>query len=201
MIRGLGSASRPFRETAAREIHTRYGERLAALAQQRLSTRMRRRLDAEDITQSVFKSLFLRVADGRLVVENREDLGALLISMTLNKLHRAVTHQVQQKRDLLREQALPHASVELAVDREWESLRTREPDPAFELVWRDEIEWWLAQLPNESLRELGCLKLAGLGNGEIAVQLDCSLRTVERKLILIRRIWEECHQRGTSSPD
>ncbi|MFM8224203.1 MAG: hypothetical protein ACKOJF_35330, partial [Planctomycetaceae bacterium] len=78
LIRGLGSASRPFRETAAREIHTRYGERLAALAQQRLSMRMRRRLDAEDITQSVFKSLFLRVADGRLVVENREDLGALL---------------------------------------------------------------------------------------------------------------------------
>ena len=43
---------------------------------------------------------------------------------------------------------------------------------------------------DEPLRRLAVMKLMGYTNGEIATSLDCTERTVERKLQLIRMTWE-----------
>ena len=40
------------------------------------------------------------------------------------------------------------------------------------------------------LRQIAQLRLDGYTNAEIAAQLGCALRTVERRLELIRRIWD-----------
>jgi DNA-binding CsgD family transcriptional regulator len=45
-------------------------------------------------------------------------------------------------------------------------------------------------LKDPDLRQIALWKLAGYTNAEIATQLDCTLRTVERKLERIRAHWE-----------
>jgi DNA-directed RNA polymerase specialized sigma24 family protein len=44
---------------------------------------------------------------------------------------------------------------------------------------------------DDDLQVLALAKLRGYENREIAAQSDCSLRTVERRLHLIRRKWEK----------
>ncbi|MCS7467230.1 sigma-70 family RNA polymerase sigma factor [Stieleria sp. ICT_E10.1] len=51
------------------------------------------------------------------------------------------------------------------------------------------IERFLEQLSEATLRGIVSLKLHGFTNEEIAEQLGCATRTVERKLNLIRRLW------------
>ena len=45
------------------------------------------------------------------------------------------------------------------------------------------------QLADADLRALAIAKMEGYTNQEIAERLDCSLRTVERRLHLIRKKW------------
>jgi DNA-directed RNA polymerase specialized sigma24 family protein len=48
----------------------------------------------------------------------------------------------------------------------------------------------LERLDSE-LRNVALRKVEGYSNEEIAAQLGCGLRTVERRLRLIRGIWEQ----------
>jgi DNA-directed RNA polymerase specialized sigma24 family protein len=49
----------------------------------------------------------------------------------------------------------------------------------------------LGRLGDDTLRQVALLKLEGYENAEIAARLNCALRTVERKLNLIRALWAE----------
>jgi hypothetical protein len=49
----------------------------------------------------------------------------------------------------------------------------------------------LQKLGDEGLRTVARLKQEGYTDAEVAGRLRCSLRTVERKLKLIRAIWEQ----------
>ncbi len=53
----------------------------------------------------------------------------------------------------------------------------------------DEYRRLFGSLAEESLRVVALLKLEGHSNNEIAKSLDCGLRTVERKLDVIRKRW------------
>jgi DNA-directed RNA polymerase specialized sigma24 family protein len=66
-----------------------------------------------------------------------------------------------------------------------------EPDPAFAALLAEECQRLLERLDSDELREMALLKLEGYTAEEIAERLDCSLRTVHRRLALIRRTWEE----------
>ncbi len=48
----------------------------------------------------------------------------------------------------------------------------------------------LGQLDDEELRRVAMLKMEGYSNEDIAEELDCVTRTVERKLARIRQKWE-----------
>src|SRR6516162_5844480 len=76
-------------EAAARVVD-QYARRLAALAGARLDRRILRKEDPEDVLQSVFKSFFHRCGGGQFRLDRREDLWALLVTLTLRKCgHRA----------------------------------------------------------------------------------------------------------------
>jgi DNA-directed RNA polymerase specialized sigma24 family protein len=47
------------------------------------------------------------------------------------------------------------------------------------------------RLVDPNLKSLAAAKLEGYTNGEIAERLGCSLRTVERRLHLIRKKWQQ----------
>src|SRR5207249_10120696 len=79
-------------ETAAREIFERYAERLAGLARRRLGQRLGRRVDPEDIVQSVFRTFFARAKAGQVTISGQDDLCKLVFRLTVVKTLRQVRH-------------------------------------------------------------------------------------------------------------
>ena len=65
----------------------------------------------------------------------------------------------------------------------------REPSAEFAVSVSEECEILLNLLPDESMKQLALLKMEGYNNKEIAAELNCGLRTIERRLGLIRKIW------------
>ena len=59
------------------------------------------------------------------------------------------------------------------------------------VLFAEDVERRLDQLQDATLKRIAVRKLEGYGVQEIATELGASTRTVERKLRLIRAIWEE----------
>ena len=72
-----------------------------------------------------------------------------------------------------------------------EQIEGLEPTPAFAAQVAEECRRLLERLDSPELRSVALLKVEGYSNEEIAAQLGCGLRTVERRLRLIRSIWEQ----------
>jgi len=70
-----------------------------------------------------------------------------------------------------------------------EQVIGREPTADFAAEVSEESERLLSRLPDESMQRLALLKMEGFTHEEAAEQLECSVRTVERRLRLIRQIW------------
>ncbi|MEM9366125.1 MAG: ECF-type sigma factor [Planctomycetota bacterium] len=70
-----------------------------------------------------------------------------------------------------------------------ESFMSREPTPEFSAEFIEICEQLFAALEEPSLQEIGRLKIEGYRDNEIADQLECSRRTIQRKVERIRRIW------------
>jgi DNA-directed RNA polymerase specialized sigma24 family protein len=68
-------------------------------------------------------------------------------------------------------------------------VESREPTPKFAAIMVEECRGLLGRLRDDSLRALALLRLEGFTNEEVAQRLGCSLRTVARKMELIRRSW------------
>ena len=73
----------------------------------------------------------------------------------------------------------------------WDHIADPEPTPAFAAQVAEECRRLLERLDSAELRDVALRKVEGYGNEEIATQLGCGLRTVERRLRLIRGIWEQ----------
>ena len=71
----------------------------------------------------------------------------------------------------------------------FEAISGREPSPEFAALVAEEVRRRLAELRDESLRRVALLRLEGYDKGDIATLLGCSVRSVERKLRLIRDVW------------
>ena len=61
--------------------------------------------------------------------------------------------------------------------------------PEFAAEVSEEFRRLLESLPDNDLQEIAIRKMDGYTNTEIAQQLGCSQRTIERRLQLIRRTW------------
>ena len=72
-----------------------------------------------------------------------------------------------------------------------ELIEAPEPTPAFAAQVAEEYGRLLERLDSPELRTVAMRKVEGYGNEEIAAELGCGLRTVERRLRLIRSIWEQ----------
>ena len=163
---------------AAGEIFSRYAQRLLALARSRLSVRLARHIDPEDVVQSACRSFFLGARDGRYVLKRSGDLWRLLVAITVHKLQHQVERRSAGKRDLAREVQLddPREPLRLPAD-----TLAREPTPAEAAALADMVENLLA--PLEPLqRRMVVLRLDGNSLEEIAQEVARSERTVRRVL-------------------
>src|SRR4051812_44816665 len=67
------------RPDAPTQLYLRYAQRLHALAQKQSSPELARRLEPDDIVQSVFRTFFRRAAAGQYEVPEGEEIWKLLL--------------------------------------------------------------------------------------------------------------------------
>lgn len=179
-------------EDAVQRLWERYFPQLVALCQQRLRGHPRRVADEEDVALSVFDSFCQRAAEGRFPqLQDRDDLWRLLVVIAARKAINLVHHDHRQRRGgqrVIGESDLRSAESDTDAPG-LEQIIGREPTPEFAALVAEEYERLLAVLEGVGLREIAQRKLEGYTNEEIAQQLACSLRTVERKLWVIRKRW------------
>jgi RNA polymerase sigma factor (sigma-70 family) len=179
---------------AAQPLWERYHRRLVGLAREKLRADRRRAADEDDIVQSAFHSFFQGVSRGRFPrLDDRDNLWRLLVVITARKVCDQIAHDHARRRGGGTVQGESRMSS-LGDDREVvaiEQVVGDEPTPEFAAQVAEEYQRLLDRLGDDSLREVAVWKMEGLTADEIADRLDCSRRTVARKLETIRIIWSE----------
>ncbi len=178
-----GSVSILFRRLRAGEasaverIWDRFRLRLKGLAEKALAGRGKGMADAEDALQSAFICFWQQAERGDFGDGmTRDDLWNILGTITVRKALRQQRHESAQKRG----GGHRHEALDLH--------ETAAPpnDPEFDTVCAEMLE-----LLEPDLRSYALLRLMGNKNREIAVQFGCTERKVERKLQLIRAVWDQ----------
>jgi len=176
-------------DEAARKLWEVYFSRLVRLAQARLGRAARRAADAEDVALSAFASFVRAVDAGRFPrLDDRDDLWQVLLMLTARKAGKLVRHETAERRGGGRVRVLSDMEAEGAAGVE---TAADEPDPAEAAAMAEECSRLLEMLGDPGLRQVAVWKLEGYRNEEIAGKLGRSVGTVERKLQLIRRIWQD----------
>jgi RNA polymerase sigma factor (sigma-70 family) len=177
--------------SAAERLWEHYFHRLVGLARAKLNPSQARVADEEDVALSAFKSLCLGAADGRFPqLRDRDNLWPLLVVLTVRKARDLVKHERRQKRG--------GGTKTTRLDSnqaEWEAIVSQQPTPEFTVMVAENCERLLETLDGQH-RKIALLKLEGYTNAEVAERLNCGLRTVERRLELIRRTWLELGEKA-----
>lgn len=177
---------------AIQEIWQTYCDRLIRLARKKLGDSSRRAADEEDVALSAFHSFCRGAAAGKFPqLDDRHDLWKLLVTITARKASAQLRRSHRQKRGgggvrgesvFVRDDSSQRGA---GIDQ----VLGQEPTPELAALVAEQCEHLLGRLEDESLRRIALLKLEGYSNDEIAQQLDCAPRTVERKLARIREAW------------
>ncbi len=178
-------------QEAASQLWRRYFESLVRLARSKLQSRAKGAADEEDVALCAFDSFYGGMAQGRFPdIADRDDLWRLLVTIAARKASDQNRWESQQKRGGGR--VLREADLMAGPEPERDGLAQivgAEPSPEFAALVADECGRRLQGLPDESLRQVALLKMEGYLNEEIAKRLGCGLRTVARKLEVIRNAW------------
>jgi RNA polymerase sigma-70 factor (ECF subfamily) len=160
-------------QDAATELYLRYAQRLRALVRSRCSVQLSRRLEPDDIVQSVFRRFFRRVLQGDYDVPPGDELWGLLLVIALNKIRTEEAFHRAGKRDVrLCTDAADPGSLQAPEESETALLQLC-------------VEDALGQLPPQH-RIMVELRIQGHEVAEIALHVGRSKRTVERTLQEVR---------------
>jgi RNA polymerase sigma-70 factor (ECF subfamily) len=163
-------------DQAATELYRRYAGRLYRLAQVSCAEDLARRLDPEDIVQSVFSSFFRRARDGHYFVPAGEELWKLLLVIALNKIRAQANFHRAARRNVA--STLSGGSLKAAVV----DARHDERALSFLRLVIDEILAHHVEVD----RQIIVLRIDGHDVAEIAERVCRSRRTVERVLQAFR---------------
>jgi DNA-directed RNA polymerase specialized sigma24 family protein len=148
--------------------------------------------DEEDVALSALNSFHRRARRGDFPkLEDRDDLWVQLVTLTYQK---AVDHR-RRERALKRggDRTVTEADMTGRSGEDDVGLAAvvgREPDPAFIALVTEECRRLLDVLGDATLREVALLKMGMSTHEEIAEKFGRSLSWVNRKLDLIRSLWE-----------
>ena len=139
---------------------------------------------------SALNSLWDRISAGQLPeVRGRDELWRLLVVITARKVLGRIRLESRQKRGGGR--VVDEAALAADCD-DADALAQfvgAEPTPEFVVMVAEETARRLGSLPDPMLRQVAVLRMEGHSNQEIAAKLACVVRTVERKLDVIRSLW------------
>lgn len=180
---------------AATELYLRYARRLHGLARRQTSSELSRRVDPDEIVQSVFRTFFRRAAGGSYDIPPSEELWRLLLVITLNKIRRASVFHRAARRDVRR-------TVSTGDDNILQHLeQVSFQDDAALHVLRLVVDELIAGLPAPQ-DAMVRLRIDGHEVEEIASMTQRSKRTVERTLQKFReKISRILEQEELGEPD
>jgi DNA-directed RNA polymerase specialized sigma24 family protein len=175
---------------AVRGVWERYFQPLVRVAADRMNPAWCRAIGPEDIAQEVLLELCTVLAaptaDERFPrLTSRENLWNLLVCFAVRA---AFDHNTKESR-----RANVVAGGSALGEAGFAALAACEPVPEFAVAVGDLLDQ-LADQHNpeqaEKLQTIAVLKMEGYAHTEIAGRLGCSVKTVERKVELIRKIWK-----------
>jgi DNA-directed RNA polymerase specialized sigma24 family protein len=171
-------------QAGAQRLWDRYFRQLHAVAHGKLGGRNVAIADAEDVALSAMQSVFRGLEQGRFPkLADRDNLIRLLVVVTARKVAHLLRDERCQKRGGDHRSAMVEVSLEDVIGNE--------PTPEFAAQVVEESERLLNILGRDDLRRVALWKLEGYTNTEIAQKLRCAPRSVDRKLLLIRNLWEQ----------
>lgn len=170
---------------AADELFQRYVTRLTGLVRARMSPKLTKRLDAEDIVQSAYRSFFHGADQGKFELKRGGDLWRLLAAITLNKLGKQIERHLAAKRDIGAELSGTGSTTPAEYH-----APSREPSAEDEVLLQEEVALLTSNL-NDEQQQMLTMRLAGYRIEEIAVEVNRSERTVRRLLDKIKATMQE----------
>jgi DNA-directed RNA polymerase specialized sigma24 family protein len=193
--------------SAAQKLWEAYFHRMVHIARQRLEGVPRAAADEEDVALSAFRSFCIGAREGRFSqLVDSDNLWPLLMAITSNKSVDLIRAQNRRKRGgtgraTVSDGSEPDPSADhkaTAAPRldsdpaPLSDLISREPTPEFAAELSDNLQCLLRLLDETGdldLRRIALLKMEGHSSSEIALQMACATRTVERKMHVITRLW------------
>ena len=167
-------------QDALGELLKAYSPQLKVFARKYLSGRAKLVSDEEDVIVSVFFRLWDKVQnEGIPDIDTSGELWPLLLTI-------AKTKAIEHSRRVARDKRGGKETIESLV----EEFAKREPTPDMIASTNEVFERLRTCLDDETLRHVATLKLEGHINKEIAAEIGCTVRTVERKLQTIREKWK-----------
>ena len=179
-------------DRAAQALWDRYCDRLVRLARAKLRNTKRRMADEEDVALSAFHSLCLGAREGRFpALADRDGLWGLLVFITAQKAADQVVYERRKKRGGGKVRGDSNFDNCAAGSNKggFDRILSQSPGPATLNVWAENYERLLDRLGDATLRQVAELRVQGYTLVEIAQQLGVALRTVHRKIDLIRKVW------------
>ncbi len=175
-------------DIAAQRLWERYVHRLVEIARLRLG-HVRAVADEEDVVVVAFEKFLRAVSQNRFPkLNDRHDLWQVLVLLT----ERAAVDQYRKLTANRRGGGKVEGDPIGSNDSECDGVRAivdREPTPEFAVLAAEQYKQLLDTLDDDELRAIAVAKMEGMSNREISAQADLGLRSVERKLNLIRSIW------------
>jgi RNA polymerase sigma-70 factor (ECF subfamily) len=163
-------------DDAASRVFHRFANRLIGLARTRLEPRLLRKVDPEDIVQSVMSSVLVRIGAGQFDLGDWDSLWGLLTRVTVHKCNKWVDHYQAQRRQLKREVGLSAG---------WEIV-DREPHPSEAAALAETLQQVLDGLTDLET-EIVRMSLQGDNVREISSRLGCTDSKVYRVLNFVKK--------------
>ena len=174
---------------AAQLIWERYFPQLVRLAHKQLADLSCHLADEEDIALSALDR-FCRAAQQNRYPDlaDRHGLWRLLLQITARRVQDQARYEGRQRRGAGRvytETDCTDGGPDL------DEVADDAPTPEFAALMAEQCRRLLTRLEDPQLQSLAIAKMDGSANEEIAAQMGCSVRTIERRLKLIRDIWRD----------
>jgi DNA-directed RNA polymerase specialized sigma24 family protein len=159
--------------------------------------------DEEDVALSAFDSFCRGARQGHFPqLRDRNNLWPLLVVITARKAIDLVQQEGRLKRGggAVRGESALQTPDDSSREAGLDQVIGREPTPEFAAQVAEECQRLLTKLGDPELRSVALWKMEGHTNAEIAAKLGCVEGTVERKLRVIRTLWEKESAPCSSTP-
>jgi RNA polymerase sigma factor (sigma-70 family) len=171
-------------EDAAAQLFDRYQGKLIPLVASHLNEKLKPRLEADELVQSILKSAFRVTREGQTQFTDDTGFWKWLVTVALNKVFKRIERETAAKRDPQREVRSQGRDVFLA------DCLSQRPTTAQVVEVADLMEHILKRLDDDQTQAL-MLKLEGYTQKEIAAKLNVSEKTIQRRSEKIREAARE----------